>query len=360
MPPILLVPENVKAWKPIIPHVPAPPPSQLNPDLHRYYKEKEKWKDSTPLYRHTNPRPETWIPKAIVDTNYKIPTAEEIRKERQEYLAIVEEIKDRIPPEYYERWHEYYSRPVRLDGGPDKTGGIDGYYPNMMTHPRFMQKDHTNYNALPREKMFPENELLYKMQEVHQVKENLDIPEDNGVDYPERKWARQRMEQEKAIEEEKKMREEVMRGTHWIDWDSVNEELIDESNQPEDDAPIWSSTLANGVHQNKQWAANRGLPYPISDPFNGAAAKTETRAKSVISAKDTMSSLATNALGLAFGGIAFGSVYGLWKLFTALQAKQIEDIDKRIKPTVAGDERPDKIKRSARAWKEEISLSYLV
>jgi hypothetical protein len=122
MPPIIRVPENVKPWKPIIVHVPAPPPSQLNPDLNRYYEAKKRWKDSTPLYRHKNPRPETWIPKSIIDTNYKIPTAEEILQDRQEYLAIVEEIKDRIPPEYYEHWHDYFSRPVKLDGGPHFQG----------------------------------------------------------------------------------------------------------------------------------------------------------------------------------------------------------------------------------------------
>jgi len=38
-------------------------------------------------------------------------------------------------------------------------------------------------NALPREKMDPEMEKLYKMREVHQVKECLDVPEANSVDY---------------------------------------------------------------------------------------------------------------------------------------------------------------------------------
>jgi hypothetical protein len=200
--------------------------------------------------------------------------------------------------------------------------------------------------------MFPENELLYKMQEVHQIKENLDILEDNGVDYVELKWARHRKEQEKAMEEEKKMREEVMRGTHWIDWDSVNEELIDEHKQPGDDAPIWRPTLGNGVRQRKQTAANRGIPSPISDPPNVAWAKPKTSTKSVISAKDTMSSLATNALGFAFGGIVCGTIYGLWKLFTTLQPKRNrEDIAIRTESTMDGNERSDKKKHSVRAWK---------
>jgi len=55
-----------------------------------------------------------------------------------------------------------------------------------------MEKDHSKYHALPR-KMFPEEEKLYKLQEMQHVKESLDILEDIGVDYEERVWiAKQR------------------------------------------------------------------------------------------------------------------------------------------------------------------------
>lgn len=345
MPPTIKVPENVKPWKPVIPHIPAPPPS--HPDLNRYYEAKKQWKDSTPLYRHINPRPETWIPEAIMDINYKIPTAEEILHERQEYLAIVEEIKDRIPPEYYEHWHEYYSRPVRLDGGADKTGGIDGYHPGMISHPRFMEKDHTKYNTLPRERMFPEEEVLYKMQEVHKVKESLDILEDNGLDYAERTWDKQRRVKEKEAEEEKKIREEVMRGTHWIDWDSVNEEMID-SDRTGDEKGFWSPML-----QSQHLSEIVSDHVLVGNPSKIATVKSESKEESEIFVKH---SLRANALGFALGASACGMGYGLWKLFTFFRNKRkTENLDEEDDLTDVADVTLNVRRRSVREWNKESS-----
>jgi len=72
MPQLISPTPNIRAWKPITIHVPAPPRIEINPNLERYEEAKAEWKDSTPAYRHQNPRPETWIPKIMVDANYRL------------------------------------------------------------------------------------------------------------------------------------------------------------------------------------------------------------------------------------------------------------------------------------------------
>jgi hypothetical protein len=85
--------------------------------------------------------------------------------------------------------------------GPDKTGEVGGYKPTFC-HPRFGEKDHSKYHSLPREKMLPEDEMLDKLQEKHQVKESFDVLEDDGLDYEERMWKTKRRAQQKQLEDE--------------------------------------------------------------------------------------------------------------------------------------------------------------
>jgi hypothetical protein len=318
MPPVLYDPEKLKAWRPIYPAVPAPPPPDAIPaDMRRYHDAQAKWKDSTPLYRHINPRPETWIPRVIVDTDYNIPTAQEKNERRIEYLSILEDIKDEIPPEYYEKWYNYYSRPVQMDDGPDRTGGVEGYFPNMLTHPRFMEKDHSKYHALPRERMFPEAELLYKMQETHHVKANLDILDDDGMDYEERMREKRRTEWEMNQEDERIMREEVMRGTHWIDWDSDAEAMIDPfgtDSEPALKSVVWSPTVDNHADESAQSVVALADPLPEA---RGPAADIEPES-SPPQRKTGVSPVEGNlgpiALAVGLGAALASGGYALWKV----------------------------------------------
>jgi hypothetical protein len=324
--------------------------SQPNVDLKKYREAKEEWKDSTPLYRHINPRPETWIPHKILETNYNIPTAEEKQKKRLEYLDIVEEIKDQIPPEYYEHWHDFYSRPVNFDNeGPDKTGRIGGYKPTMFSHPMFGEKDHSKYHALPREKMFPEDEMLYNLQETHQVKESLDVLEDDGLDYEERMWKAKRRAQQKQLEDEKTMREEAMRGTQWIDWDNEKEETIDLKGDVKRNEPPWSPETPNRLAKGNPVSditpvQNIKLAAQSSEPLNAGTPKVS---------EQTNSGLAVKVAGLAVGVSMCSAVYRIWKLLSgalrqrkpspgaARHAKRTEHMSG---PSWSGS------KHSARAW----------
>jgi hypothetical protein len=355
MPPILSLPENIKPWSPILKNVPAPPISQPNADLKKYREAKEEWKDSTPLYRHINPRPETWIPHRILETNYNIPSAEEKQKKRLEYLDIVEEIKDQIPPEYYEYWHDFYSRPVNFDNeGPDKTGGIGGYKPTMFSHPRFGEKDHSKYHALPRE-MFPEDEILYKLQETHQVKESLDVLEDDGLDYEERMWKAKRRAQEKQVEDEKTMREEVMRGTHWIDWDSDKEETIDLKGDAQQNDLPWSPEASNRLV--KENPVSKIIP--VSNIEQAALSSEPLNTGIPQASGHTNSGLAMKAAGFAVGVSICGAVYGIWKLLSGAlgqrksslgAARHSRRAEELSVPKQSGS------KRSARAWNHVGSL----
>src|SRR5271154_6880754 len=126
MPPVEPDPDKIQHWKPV--PKPSSRPPKPNPDLARYEQAQKEWKDSSPAYRQVNPRPETWIPHKIGGTNYKIPTAEEKNQVRQEYLEIVEDIKDQIPPEYYWDAQEKYSKLPEPDReGPDASRMVDGY-----------------------------------------------------------------------------------------------------------------------------------------------------------------------------------------------------------------------------------------
>jgi hypothetical protein len=355
MPPILSLPENVKPWNPIIKNVPVPSISQPNADLKKYREAKEEWKDSTPLYRHINPRPETWIPHRILETNYNIPSAEEKQKNRLEYLDIVEEIKDQIPPEYYEYWHDFYSRPVNFDNeGPDKTGRIGGYKPTMFSHPRFGEKDHSKYHALPRE-MFPEDEKLYKLQETHQVKESLDVLEDDGLDYEERMWKAKRRAQEKQVEDEKTMREEVMRGTHWIDWDSDQEETVDLKGDANRNEPPWSPEPSNRSPKGKP--ASEITPIPNIELAALSSEPSNTDIPKV--SEHTNSGLAVKVAGFAVGASVCGALYGIWKLLSGAlrRRKPGPGAARRVKRTEdMSVARQSRTKYSARAWNHAGSL----
>src|SRR5271170_5659207 len=271
MPPVKPEPDKIQPWEAV--PKPSTRPPKPNPDLARYEQAQREWQDSPPAYRHVNPRPETWIPHKIVETHYRIPTAEEKDQVRQEYLEIVEEIKDQIPPEYYWDAQERYSRPPEPDReGPDRTGMVDGYGPGMTAHPRFREKDHTKYHALPREKMFPKMEELYKTQEVHQVKENLDVPEDDGVDYAERIWAKKRKQKEMDLEEERRLREEVFKGTHWIDWETGKEGWITDPDKEDEHAILPSPTSKpQGSIDNHV----NGPPVPVPSGRGGVRKKPD-------------------------------------------------------------------------------------
>lgn len=314
MAPVITVPINIKPWKSIANYVPPTPRG-----LDRYHKAKEKWKDSTPLYRHINPRPETWIPRPSIEINYKLPTAEDIKKGRQEYLAIVEEIKDRIPPEYYESWHDYYSRPITLNGeGPDRTGEIYGYSPNILTHPRFLEKSHVKYHALSEEKMFPEDEMLYKLQEVHQVKESLDIPEDDGVDCTERMWQRKRKEREIEFQAEKTLTEEKIRGAHWIDWDSINEEMIEVS---KDDDIVWSPTIASEGQDTRATELDAIPKALIAAQKNDSKVKVDDVQRIDVLTTINKSNFRRDVFGFTVGISAWAMACSLQKFFTFWQQK---------------------------------------
>jgi hypothetical protein len=317
MPPLILPPPNIRPWKPIIAHVPAPPKAEANPDLKRYKEAKAEWKDSTPEYRHKNPRPETWIPKTIVDTDYKLPTVYEREHRRLEYQTILEEIKERIPPEYYEHFRQKYAKPHNFEAeGPDLTGAIDGYKPGMFQHPRFMEKDHSKYHALPR-KMFPEEEKLYKLQETDHVKDSLDILEDNGMDYEERMWLSKHKTAEKKVEDENVMREEVFRTTHWIDWNSDKDEMSEMGDEqldsdgpsPAEIRPVSRELIPpdniEGQTQSPLEAVNHGKSI-ATVPGTTITPITKT---------GLGPALVNSTMGLAFGASLIGAVYGLWKLF---------------------------------------------
>jgi hypothetical protein len=352
MPPFILPPPNIRPWKPIIAHVPAPPTAKTNPDLKRYEAAKAEWRGSTPAYRHRNPRPETWIPKTIVDTNYKLPTASEKENRRLEYQEILEEIKERIPPEYYEHFRQKYARPVNFDTeGPDPTGAINGYRPGMFHHPQFMEKDHSKYHALPR-KMFPEEEKLYKLQETQHVKESLDILEDNGLDYEERVWLAKQRAAQKKLEDEKFMREEVFRTTHWIDWNSDRDEISEAGeNRAASDKP---NSLEIKPSTPKQ--STPGVPQhrkaDVQEVDNGE--KLETVPDGAVSSTFTPGLgpiLFNSALGVATGATLIGIIYGIWRLVKE-HGKRARSADTSgDKELASSNERGHK--RSMRLWKSE-------
>lgn len=299
-----------------MPHVPAPPKAEPNPDLKRYKEAKVKWKDSTPAYRHKNPRPETWIPRKIVDTNYHLPTAIEKENKRLAYQDALESIKDRIPPEYYNYYREKYAKPVNFDNeGPDRTGYVNGYKPGMFTHPRFMEKDHSKYHALPGGKMFPEEEKLYKLQETQHVKNGLDFLEDDGMDYEERMWVVKQKAEERRREDERYMREEVFRTTHWIDWDSDDDEISEVGNQSSDvKVPI--------SFEMKQASTDQASPRINNDQSQSDVKEAKEVEKIGAIASDTVTSdtnngvgpaVVTIATGVAAGLTLAGAMYGIWR-----------------------------------------------
>jgi len=308
MPPVVPEPDKIKPWEPVA--KPSTRPKEPNRTLARYEQAQEEWKDSSPAYRHVNPRPETWIPGKILETNYKIPTSQETDKRRQEYLTIVEDIKDQIPPDYYWEAQERYSKPPEPDRrGPDQTGRVDGYDPTMLNHPWFREKDHTRYNALPREKMDPEMEKLYKMREVYQVKESLDVPEDNGVDYGERMLEKVRKEQEREISEDRRVREEVFTGTHWIDWETGKDGWIpDPSDSQEDGSEVLPSPTSNPHGDGKMLSHDPPAPDPsapgdlgntVGDRFNAIP----------------------GLISLAIGGSVAAILYAGWRLVKGINGK---------------------------------------
>ena len=310
MPPVEPDPDKIQHWEPV--PKPSSRPPKPNPDLARYEQARRDWKDSSPAYRHVNPRPETWIPHKIVETNYRIPTAEEKDQVRQEYLEIVEDIKDQIPPEYYWDAQERYSKAPDPDrAGPDGTGMVDGYEPGMMTHPRFREKDHTMYHALPREKMLPKMEKLYKTQEVHQVKENLDVLEDDGVDYAERMLAKKGKQREMDMEEERRVREEVFRGTHWIDWETGKDGWIPDPADQEEDHGILPSPTSKPQVSSENYLKTPPIPAPSGPCGLGKEAD-----------KGNESNVIPGLIAFAIGGTLISALYGVWKLAVGIREKQ--------------------------------------
>lgn len=320
MPPLISPPPNIRPWKPITIHVPAPPTVETNPNLERYQEAKTEWKDSTPAYRHKNPRPETWIPKIIVDTNYKLPTAEEKESRRLEYQEILEDIKERIPPEYYEHFRQIYARPTNFEiEGPDSSGAVNGYKPGMLQHPRFMEKDHSKYHALPK-KMFPEADKMYKLQEAQHVKDSLDILEDNGMDYEERMWLAKQKAAQKRLEDEKIMREEVFRTTHWIDWDSDEDEMseavdgptsLQDLNLPESTATSSKETPRDMVGDESHSSAKE-VQQIATSPSNTATS---------VASKDLGPTIVNSVVGVAIGASLIGGLYGAWRLLSSYRKR---------------------------------------
>jgi hypothetical protein len=311
MPPIEPAPDKVKPWTPI--HLPAPS-SRPDPALARFEQAQEEWRDSDPAYRHRNPRPETWIPHRILETDYRMPIAEEREEKNKEYLEIVEEIKDQIPEDYYWEAQEKYAKPVTPDRqGPDETGKVDGYHPTMFSDPRFLEKDHSKYHALPREKMLPDMEKLYKMQEVVQVKESLDVPEDDGVDYIERRVKAERHRREQELAEESRIREVVFKGTHWIDWETGAQGWIS--------APPSSDEVSL---EDKQESTS---PSPVTKPPNGGDVDMQGVQPSPIPLNGRLSQKHSDALiAFAVGGSVVTFAFGLWKLFTSIRKGQKDKV----------------------------------
>lgn len=344
MPPVFPEPVQIKPWKPVA--KPSSRPIEPNPNLARYEQARREWKDSSPAYRHVNPKPETWIPRKIVETNYKIPTAEEKDKRRQEYLEIVEEIKDQIPPEYYWDAQEKYSRhPDPVSEGPDQTGRVDGYDPTMLTHPRFREKDHSRYHALPREKMFPEMEKFYKMREVHQVKESLDVPEDDGVDYGERMKEKVRKEREREVAEDKRVREEIFKGSHWIDWDTGKEGWIPDPSDQDDEQAILPSPTSKLHGQSNIGSVGLLAPSP--------SGRGDSENK-----PGTGFDIAPGIIGFAIGGSVVTILYGVWKLVVGHQRKsdgRSENEGEALMKEEIG-EAIRKRKPLSREWRQEYSI----
>jgi len=343
MPPVEPDPDKIQRWEPV--PKPSSRPPKPNSDLARYEQARTEWKDSSPAYRHVNPRPETWIPHRIVETNYRIPTAEEKDQVRQEYLEIVEEIKDQIPPEYYWDAQERYSKPPEPDReGPDGTGMVDGYDPGMMTHPRFREKDHTRYHALPREKMLPKMEKHYKTQEVHQVKENLDVLEDDGVDYAERMSAKKKRQRELDMEEERRVREEVFRGTHWVDWETGKNGWIPDPADQEGDHAIHPSPTSKPQVSSEECLKTP----PIQAPSGPGGIGKE-------SDKGNESNVIRGLIAFAIGGTVISALYGVWKLAAGMREKQREITRKNNQYVIVRETGVKKQKRKSylREWHKE-------
>jgi hypothetical protein len=319
MPPLISPPPNIRPWRPIRVHVPAPPRAETNPNLERYEEAKAEWKDSTPAYRHKNPRPETWIPKTIVDTNYKLPIAEEKESRRLEYQEILEDIKDRIPPEYYEHFRQIYARPTNFGiEGPDPMAAVNGYKPGMFQHPRFMEKDHSKYHALPR-KMFPEAEKMYKLQETQHVKDSLDILEDNGLDYEERMWLAKQKAAQKRLEDEKVMREEVFRTTHWIDWDSEENETAESVEEPtSSDHPNPLESMPSALEAPVRVVEDESQP--VVNARQQVAVVPSNLAPS-IAKQDFRSTIVNSAGGVALGSSLIALFYGGWRMLASLRRR---------------------------------------
>jgi len=340
MPPVVPEPDKIQPWEPV--PKPSTRPPKPNPDLARYEQAQREWKDSSPAYRHVNPRPETWIPHKIVETNYRIPTAEEKNQVQQEYLEIVEEIKDQIPPEYYWDAQERYSKPPEPDReGLDASGMVDGYEPGMVAHPRFREKDHTRYHALPREKMFPKMEELYKTREVHQVKETLDVLEDDGVNYAERRREKTRKQRETDIEEERRLREDVFKGTHWIDWATGKEGWIpDPSDEEEEHAMLPSPTSKPQVSNDNHL---KSPPVPAPSGGGGIGQKPD---------KGIESNLIPGLMAFVVGGTVISALYGVWKLVIGIKEKQSGVTRKKSEYFIEKETGVKKQKRklSVRSW----------
>jgi hypothetical protein len=259
MPPRKIIdPEKVPPWTPILGNIPELPPKPEGPREEREYrKAKKDWKDSDWRYRRTHPRPELLLPIPWVDikgnSDYPLHTFEELEARRLDYLEILEQHRDRFPPEYYTEWHERFSKPISRETAHDRTGGVDGYYAHDVSHKFWREKSNSKYNCLPRVKMFPEAEREYKLREALEVKDQLGIPDDYGVDVHERTLENQQKSREAKMEEDR-IKREGYRTTRWIDWDSDLEEMIDLGIGPEPEPGVssWSRTAVDSNNHGKQ------------------------------------------------------------------------------------------------------------
>jgi hypothetical protein len=173
----------------------------------------------------------------------------------------------------------------------------------------------------------------------------------NGLDYTERTWKKQRLAKEKEIEQEKRMREEVMRGTHWIDLDSVNEEMIGSDGEPVRNV-TWNPTPPLEL-VSEETVSTRILP--AANLGNIEDVVPATCGESGASIQNRKSNLGSNALGFALGASMCGVGYGLWKFLTAIQSKREEIVNDETEVAEEADILLTRRKRSVREWNKDFS-----
>ena len=136
------------------------------------------------------------------------------------------------------------------------------------------------------------------------------------MDYEERMWPAKQKAAQKRLGDEKIMREEVFRTTHWIDWDSDEDEIpeavdhptsLQDLNLPERTTTPSKEPSRDVVGDGSHSTANEVQQIAVS-PSNTATS---------VASKDLGPKIVNSAVGVGIGASLIGGLYGAWKLLTS-------------------------------------------